>query len=40
MRAATQAAWLQVKAPREQLKVRETLAQLLVAVLHHVSVRD
>ena len=40
MRAATEAAWLQVKAPREQLEVLKAVAQFVVAVLRHVTVRD
>ena len=38
MRTATQAAWLQVKAPREHLKVLKALCQFVVAVLRHVAV--
>ena len=37
MRAATQAAWLQVVAAREQLDVRKALRQLVVIPLRYRS---
>jgi hypothetical protein len=40
VRAATQAAWLQVVAAREQLEVCEALSQFIVTVLRHVAVCD
>ena len=40
MRATTQAARLQVKAPREQLEVRKALRQFVVTVLRLAAVSD
>ena len=38
MRAATEAAWLQVKAPREHLDVCKTLRQFVVILLCYITV--
>ena len=40
MRAATQAAWLQVVAAREQLEVRKAVCQFVMISFSFVTVRD